>query len=156
MKYALIKSINVENIIVAQSDFIETIRSEWDHIIQLDEDSPVGVGWTYDGSKFIKPEVPEVPVFEPEPTYIITRLAFLSRFTDAEAIAIDLASIGDTVEAAALRRCLNVLNAANFIDLKDPKTAACMQVIESTGILSEGRSTVILDTPAEQSEIPLI
>ena len=155
MKYALIKSNIVENIIVAQSDFIETIRHEWDHIIQLDEDSPVGVGWTYDGSKFIKPEAPEVPVVEPEPTFIITRLAFLSRFTDAEAIAIDLASIGTTVEAAAIRRYLNVLNAANFIDLKDPKTAAGVQALESIGILSEGRATVILDTPAAQSEISL-
>ena len=90
----------------------------------------------------------------PEPTFIITRLAFLSRFTDAEAIAIDLASIGATAEAAALRRYLNVMNAANFIDLKDPKTAAGVQALESIEILSEGRATTILNTPAEQSEIP--
>ena len=34
----------------------------------------------------------------------ITRLAFVDRFTDAEAVAIDLASIGATVQAASIRR----------------------------------------------------
>lgn len=54
---------------------------------------------------------------EPVEQRFITRLAFLSRFTDEEAIAIDLLSIGATVEAATIRRYLSKINAATYIDL---------------------------------------
>jgi hypothetical protein len=56
-----------------------------------------------------------------EPNYgtKMTRLKFEQRFTDAEWIAVDLASIGDTVEAAAIRRIMRLVSQAEFIDMND-------------------------------------
>ena len=84
----------------------------------------------------------------------ITRLAFLSRFTDEEAITLDLASIGATVEAATIRRYLSKVNAANFIDLSREDTRAGVQALEAMGIIGEGRAIEILDTPITPEEIP--
>lgn len=76
----------------------------------------------------------------------ITRLAFLNRFTDAEAIAIDLASIGATVQAATFRRFMSKVNNAEFIDLSRSDTIAGVQYLETQTILSNGRASVILTT----------
>jgi len=86
---------------------------------------------------------------------IITRLAFLSRFTDEEAVALDLASIGATVEAATLRRYLSKVNAASFIDLSREDTRAGVLALEPMGILAEGRALEILDAPIQPHEVPV-
>ena len=82
----------------------------------------------------------------------ITKLAFLSRFTDAEAIQIDLASIGATVPAASMRRYLNKVNVATFIDLDNAETRAGVEALESSGLIAAGRATEILDAPVAVSE----
>ena len=82
----------------------------------------------------------------------ITRLAFLSRFTDAEAIAIDLASIGATEGAASLRRYLAKTQAALWIDLDRADTRAGVQALETAGLLGAGRALEILDTPIDPHE----
>ena len=84
----------------------------------------------------------------------ITRLAFLDRFTDAEAVAIDLASMGATVEAASVRRYLSKVNAATFIDLDRADTRAGVSALEAGGLLGEGRALEIMDAPVEQHERP--
>ena len=85
---------------------------------------------------------------------VITRLAFLSRFTDEEAISLDLASIGATVEAASLRRYMAKVNAASFIDLSREDTRAGVLALEQAGILGEGRALEILDAPIQPHEVP--
>lgn len=94
----------------------------------------------------------DAPAIEPERK--ITRLAFLSRFTDEEAIALDLASQGATVEAATLRRYLSKVNAATFIDLSREDTRAGVLALEPLGILAEGRALEILDAPIQDHEVP--
>lgn len=84
----------------------------------------------------------------------ITQLAFISRFTDEEAIDIDLASQGTTVDAATLRRYQNKINAAKFIDLDLTETRNGVLALESVGLLEPGRALVILDTPIQDSERP--
>lgn len=84
----------------------------------------------------------------------ITLLAFISRFTDEEAIDIDLASQGTTVDAATLRRYQNKINAAKFIDLDLTETRNGVLALESVGLLEPGRALVILDTPIQDSERP--
>lgn len=86
------------------------------------------------------------PVYEVVSDKKITRLAFLSRFTDEEAINIDLASIGATVEAASIRRYMSKVNAANFIDLDDADTRQGVMALEVAGLISEGRAAIILDS----------
>ena len=103
---------------------------------------------------------PDAQAFEPapppaEPTERnVSRKAFLSRFTDAEAIDIDLASSGATREAATVRRYLSKVNAAQHIDLADDETRTGVQALEAAGLLQPGRALVILDAPIEPKELP--
>jgi hypothetical protein len=83
----------------------------------------------------------------------MTRLAFLSRFTDAEAIAIDLASIGATVGAATIRRATNKTNAATYIDPQLAETRNGVLAIEAAGLIASGRALIILDTPITDTEL---
>lgn len=82
----------------------------------------------------------------------ITKLAFLNRFADAEAIAIDLVSQGTTIDAASIRRYLNKVNAATFIDLNSADIAAGIQALEVAGLLNTGRAIEILNNPVQESE----
>ena len=111
--------------------------------------------WT--GYEWIEREytAPTVEVSAP-PYYgrIITRLAFLNRFTDAEAIAIDLASIGATVQAAALRRANAKISAAEEIQLDLPETRAGVLALETAGLIASGRAAQILDSPVQSHEVP--
>ena len=103
---------------------------------------------------------PDAQAFEPapppaEPTERnVSRKAFLSRFTDAEAIDIDLASIGPTRKAATVRRYLSKVNAAQHIDLADNETRTGVQALEAGGLLQPGRALAILDAPIEPKEVP--
>lgn len=85
---------------------------------------------------------------------IVSRLAFLSRFTDDEAIDIDLASIGATREAATVRRYLSKTNAAQHIDLADEETRGGVQALEAAGLIGAGRALEILDSPIQPKELP--
>lgn len=95
-----------------------------------------------------------VSVMGPPEQRNVSRKAFLSRFTDDEAIDIDLASIGATREAAAVRRYLSKVNAAQHIDLADNETRSGVQALEAAGLLQPGRALAILDTPIEPKELP--
>ena len=103
---------------------------------------------------------PAAQTFEPGPPPAetternVSRKAFLSRFTDAEAIDIDMASIGATREAAAVRRYLSKVNAAQHIDLADEETRTGVQALEAAGLLQPGRALAILDAPIEPKELP--
>ncbi len=105
------------------------------------------------------PENP-APVEPPPDAWHITRLAFLSRFTDAEAITIDLASQHDPAatgqqkqQAAAMRRYLQKVNAATFIDLKRPDTRSGVQALEAAGLIGSGRAAAILDALPTETEL---
>ncbi len=101
--------------------------------------------------------VEEVIIEVPTPVELpkkITRLAFLNRFTDAEAVAIDLASIGATPEAASIRLYLKKVDAATFIDLDDASTRSGVQALETIGLLGTGRALEILDAPIQSTERP--
>lgn len=101
-----------------------------------------------------------MPIVEVEQTRInllpvttqLTRLAFLSRFTDAEAVKIDLVSQGASEEAAYMRRYLAKVDAATFIDLNNESTRAAVFHMEESGLLEEGRASEILDAPVQDAE----
>lgn len=138
MKYAIIENGKVINIAIADAP----MGPNW---VQNDT---AGIGWSYNGTVFTAPVQPPAPV---QPRHI-TRLAFLSRFTDAEAVAIDLASIGATVPAASMRRYTSKVNASTFIDLDRADTRAGVIALEGAGLLAAGRALVILDAPVQDVE----
>lgn len=89
----------------------------------------------------------------PEQSHKITQLAFLNRFTDDEAVDIDLASIGSTREAALLRRYLQKVNAATYIDLARPDLAEDLQKLVVFNILTQERVDTILSSPIQDHEV---
>lgn len=103
------------------------------------------LGQTYDNGAFAQPASVAARRH-------ITLLAFISRFTDAEAVGIDLASIGNTPEAAGMRRFQNKVNAAKFIDLDHPDARGGVQTLEAVGLLGVGRALAILDAPITDEE----
>lgn len=150
MEVILIANNLVDNVICADS--VERAQQFYpDHICleRTDELAHVGPGFLFDGSVFSAPE----PVEQPQ-DWRITRLAFLNRFTDAEAIGIDLASQGATVQAAAMRRYQAKVSAATFVDLSDPNTRNGVIALEDAGLLADGRADVILNTPVQPHERP--
>lgn len=88
---------------------------------------------------------PDIPPAPPQVT-TITPLEFLERFTDEEAIAIDLASIGTTQLAASVRRLMQLINAARTIELDNPRTISGVQQLEAAGLIATGRAAEILST----------
>jgi hypothetical protein len=127
-----------------------------DAIDVTDTDPRPGPGWSYDGTRFARPAV--LAIVEPRR---ITRLAFDQRFTQAERIAIDLASIDDpaaTTEtrqrAASLRDMRHQVNNATFIDLDRPDTRAGVEQLETAGLIGVGRAAEILDAPVQPHERP--
>ena len=84
----------------------------------------------------------------------VSRKAFLSRFTDAEAINIDMASICATRYASTVRRYLSKENAAQHIDLSYEETRKGVQALDSVVLLQPGRALAILDAPIQPKELP--
>lgn len=151
MDYALIKNGLVEQVIVSDAEFAQSIARKWDAVTPAIDGC--AIGWAWDGEAFTPPAPPPAPEPTTEPRHI-TRLAFLNRFTDAEAISIDLASIGATAQEAGLRRYMNKVNAATFIDLARPDTRAGVQALEAGGVLAAGRAAEILDIDILDEERP--
>lgn len=87
------------------------------------------------------------------PTTKITQLAFLNRFLDDEAVDIDLASIGNTREAALLRRYLQKVAAATFIDLSRTDLADDLTKLVLFGLLTAERVNTILTAPILEHEL---
>lgn len=96
---------------------------------------------------------PPAPPPAPAPKRYITKLAFYSRFTDAEAITFDLASQGNTQGAAALRRYLKKVDLAEYIDLDRPDTRAGVEALEAATLIGEGRAAEILDGAIQEHEV---
>ena len=149
MDYALIKNGLVEQVIVSDAEFAQSIARKWDAVTPAIEGC--AIGWAWDGEAFTPPAPPPAPEPTTEPRHI-TRLAFLSRFTDPEAVAIDLASIGATAQAAGMRRYMSKVNAATYIDLDRADTRAGVQALEAADVLAAGRALQILDAPVQPEE----
>ena len=118
-----------------------------DHVL-MEQVGDENIGWTYDGIGFYPPAS-----IANASTTKITRLAFLNRFTDSEAVQIDLASMGATVQAAMLRRELKRIDSASHIDLTDPSLANGLNMLETVGLMNAGRAVEILTTPASAGEV---
>lgn len=150
MKYAIILNSVVHNIVL--SDSATYISGYGDTILIEGLDPQPAIGWWYTNGTFTMPEITPTDSTQGPPNRYITKLAFLSRFTDQEAIGIDLASIGTTPQAAALRRYQNKVSAAKFIDLDRQDTREGVLALEGAGLLPAGRALEILDAPILDEE----
>ena len=103
----------------------------------------------YPGAWELVPE-PETPLTQTSAR--ITRLAFRNRFTTAEKVALELAALdkpsapmAQRQQSAALRAHMKDLDAASWVDLTRPETAAALQMLEASELIGEGRAAAILD-----------
>jgi hypothetical protein len=133
---------------VSSVNSIEELQTCYPDMLLIERTGEEWEGWSYDGVKFHPP----VGYVQPNPTKI-TKLAFLNRFTDAEAVRIDLASMGATTEAATLRRELKRIDAADHIDLTNDKLISGLALLEGAGLLASGRATEIMNTPVAEHEV---
>ncbi len=95
------------------------------------------------------------------PVTAITKLAFRQRFTLAERVTLDLASIDNPAgsmparqAADALRASQADLNASKWVDLARTDTQEGVLALENYGILAPGRAAVILSFEIQHSERP--
>ncbi len=91
----------------------------------------------------------------------ITPLAFFNRFTQAEQVAIELASLDDQTApmqnrqvAAKLRVYVRNVNVAAYVDLDRADTQAGVNDLETAGLLGVGRANEILSAPVQITEVP--
>lgn len=143
-KYA---RINADNVVVSISELHSAV--EVPNLIPINGQQAVDLGYVYSGDVFVAPQSAQAVADKR-----ITPNAFQKRFTDAEAIAIDLASIGATVQAATIRRHMKLSETASFIDLEDPLTISGVNAMAAAGLISGQRATEILTSPVQDIERP--
>lgn len=127
--------------------------------------SDVPVEWagyefaTHDHMLLPDPVEPVTPAPQLRPTRI-TKFAFRQRFTQAEKIAIEIASLDDPAAPAQQRAMSAALRAnqadvavAAYIDLARADTRSGVQDLEAAGLIAVGRASAILDTPVSESEV---
>lgn len=102
--------------------------------------NPPGPNWYYNGTEWVE--------YPPPPPPPLTRLGFMSRFTDAELIGIELARMsGDELQAAILTVLKESWMAATEIDVTDPRTQQGVAMLVEAGLLTPERAAVILAVP---------
>lgn len=136
--YAIIKGTTVDNVVVADAP----LDPEWICVDNIDPRP--GPGWTYENDIFSPPPPPP-----PLPS-IITKLAMIDRFTEAEYEGVLTASKSDVQVQGWLDR----FAAANQINLDDSRTITGIDLLVSKNLLTQERATHILTDPVQPSERP--
>jgi hypothetical protein len=135
MRYAVIQNGVVVNIILADPSFALPGYT----LVQLADDSPVGIGWLYDGANFTQPVPPSPAPFTPLPDVNGFSLAVMNQ------IGID--------NANALMRQYPLFNAA----LDDGNFSVASQVLalalSDTAITQEEYNSIL--ALAAQFNVPL-
>lgn len=131
MRYAIIENGTVTNVSLWDG------TTEWtppEGTIAVACPDEVGPGWTYDGTNFIAPPVPEPGAI------ILNKVDFLRLFTQAERINIRAAAAVDPVVADYQ----SMLDAATTVNLSDPDILTGVPLLEQAGLIGPGRAAQIL------------
>ncbi|MBE16515.1 MAG: hypothetical protein Unbinned6354contig1000_51 [Prokaryotic dsDNA virus sp.] len=86
------------------------------------------------------------------PPTTITQLAFINRLTEDEYVAIDMASAGNTENAARLRRFIKQLELAGKIDLSKQSVIDGVNALVPFGLLTADRANEVLTADIQQEE----
>jgi hypothetical protein len=99
---------------------------------------PPAPDYYYDGTQWVQ--------YPPPPPPPLTRLGFMSRFTDAELVGIEVAR--QSAPEVEVRATLTVLKeswmAATEVDVTDPRTQQGVALLVQMGLLTEERMHEIL------------
>lgn len=137
--------VNAENIVanVAIADGPLDIEGPWIDLTGMDPEP--GIGWSYKDGVFAPPAPPPAPHVPPP---VITKIAMLTRFTDAEYVGI-LAAAKTDVEVEAWK---TKFDASSSINLEDARNVTGINLLVSKGLLTQSRATEILTAPVQDSE----
>jgi hypothetical protein len=139
--------------------YIVTRKSDGAIVYRYQHTEPV----SWQGMEFATHDhAEEAPPSEPPPPpedRRVTLLGFRNRFTKAEKIAIDLASIDNPAApmaqrqmAASLRADIKDQENGSWTDLDLPETRDGVQQLEQFGLIAAGRAAMILDAPITEVE----
>lgn len=91
---------------------------------------------------------------EPIRTWVITKVAMISRFTPQEYVGI----VSATKTDAEVQAWYDLFQAASKVDLKDQRTIAGINTLVAKKLIDEDKAeervNAILNTPAQPDEIP--
>lgn len=114
-------------------------------------------GKEWEMKNYTVPQAPAVPAINYG--YKMTKLAFRTRFTSNEKVAIEMASLDDPTAsltnrkiAASLRATLADQRDAKYIDVSLQSTRVGVMALEALGLIGVGRALVILDTLLTEAE----
>jgi hypothetical protein len=140
-RYAIVKGTRVDNIVIADGPLPE-VGGEW---ICVDDENPQpGPDWSYSGGVFSPPPPP------PPLANIITKLAMIDRFTEAEYEGVLAAAKTDVQVQGWLDRFAS----ANQINLDDSRTVSGINLLVSKNLLTQERGQEILTNPVQPNERP--
>lgn len=149
--YAKLNELNIA-VAVAQSN----VELHDDSLVRLQSYDPTVLGKRWTGTHWESIPQPEAP----QPRHI-TKRAWRARFTKAERVAIEWASVDradatlqERQMAAALRSDLKDQEQAVYIDLDDPDVADGLQQLVAFGLIAPHRPGEILSAPIQDSERP--
>jgi hypothetical protein len=131
MRIALIQNSIVVNVIVASDTWVAPVGYV---AVTLPEGSTVGIGDVYDGFGNFAKALP------PPSSPIMSRLAFMRRFTSEERIAVRQAALQNVVLADAQE----LLSLAQEVNLEDPDTVNTVQYMVMLSLLTPERGAEIL------------
>ncbi|OWT62026.1 hypothetical protein [Candidimonas nitroreducens] len=92
------------------------------------------------GFHLVEPPAP-APTPAPQPSTVMSTLDYFNRFTDAEYAAVKSGPM-------AIQRGLDMLIAAQYIDVTDPRVTQYLDALVTAGIINEARKTELLAPPA--------
>lgn len=140
--YAVIKGTIVDGIAISDSPL------ETDGVWVCIDGLPIKPqpGWSYDGANFAPPPPP--PVI-PLPN-VITKLAMIDRFTEAEYEGVLTAAKSDVQVQGWMDR----FSSANQVNLDDSRTINGIQTLVSKNLLTAQRGQEILTDPVQPNERP--
>jgi hypothetical protein len=115
----------VINTIVADYEFVET---------------------NYSGHYRLVPPTPPPP---PLPTWVITKVAMISRFTPQEYVGI----VGATKTDVEVQAWYDLFQAASKVNLQDQRTIAGINALVPKDLITQDRADTILTTSAHPNEM---
>ena len=119
------------------AEWVETANPKADYYTPIAD--PPGPDWYYDGSAWVQ--------YPPPPPPPLTRLGFMSRFTDAELVGIEVARMTapDVTQRAMLAVLKESWMAATEVDVGDPRTQQGVGMLVQAGLLTAERAAQILE-----------
>jgi hypothetical protein len=132
LDYGIIENGVVVNVAVGQKDWNPTGMQ----VVPATEGCVIGA--TYADGVFTPPPQPDPPA--PEPRTIYSTLDYFRKFTDAEYQAVRTGPI-------AIQRGLDMLIAAQYVDVTDPRVAQYLDGLVSVGIINDARKAELLEPP---------